>query len=434
MAAKFPQALIPEFLSIYDAKAKDEIWKNLSAIVREFWNSRVMSPDSAPISDEDCDRVIMILDRSGKGNTPSSEAIARVMIAQGAWRRMFNLFHTDKELGFAVNSILVAASADERIKAIDHLYEINKGRKNYVTGQSGNAVGALLAGFDPLNNLSLVSLSHRKKLMNFLELDAALDVESVSVGELMVRTNEILRAGLAASGISGSARTLSCFCYTREMEALWLGRHATSVRGSAGETISINVPTKNEDDLESQTEDKSADTDIRESLQIQACLADIGAKMGLKIWLPKSDRARVLRNWSPDDGVLLDQLPIINEESVLKTVEQIDVIWLKGRSIIRAFEVEHTTSVYSGLLRMADLLALQPNLSIDLNIVAPKSRRDKVFGEILRPVFQLMEGGPLASKCAYISYESVRALREEKRLGFMSPDVISDIEERADEE
>ena len=114
MAAKFPQALIPEFLSIYDAKAKDEIWKNLSAIVREFWNSRVMSSDSAPISDEDCDRVIMILDRSGKGNTPSSEAIARVMIAQGAWRRMFNLFHTDKELGFAVNSILVAASADER--------------------------------------------------------------------------------------------------------------------------------------------------------------------------------------------------------------------------------------------------------------------------------------------------------------------------------
>src|SRR5690242_21750466 len=33
-------------------------------------------------------------------------------------------------------------------------------------------------------------------------------------------------------------------------------------------------------------------------------------------------------------------------------------------SIVRAFEVEHTTSVYSGILRMADLLALQPNMDI----------------------------------------------------------------------
>lgn len=434
MPPKIPKELISEFLSVYDAKAKDEIWRNLSTIVRDFWNTRVMASDSAPISDQDCDRVIMILDRNGKGNSPQTEAIARVMVPQGAWRRMFNEFHSDRGLGLAVNEILVAATLDERIKAINHLYEINKGRKNYVTGQSGNAIGALLAGFDPLNNLSLVSLSHRKTLLKFLELESALDLENVSVGELLVKTNDILRTGLEANGIGGSARTVSCFCYTRDMEALWLGRHATSVRGSAGETISINVPTKSENDLESQVEPKASDTDIRESLQIQACLADIGAKMGLKIWLPKSDRARVLKSWVPDDGVLLDQLPIINEESVLKTVEQIDVIWLKGRSIIRAFEVEHTTSVYSGLLRMADLLALQPNLSIDLNIVAPLSRRDKVFGEILRPVFQLMEGGALASKCAYISYESVRALREEKRLSFMSPDVIGSIEERADEE
>ena len=46
------------------------------------------------------------------------------------------------------------------------------------------------------------------------------------------------------------------------------------------------------------------------------------------------------------------------------------------RSIVRAFEVEHTTAVYSGLLRMADLLALQPNMDIRLHIVAPDERRD----------------------------------------------------------
>ena len=41
----------------------------------------------------------------------------------------------------------------------------------------------------------------------------------------------------------------------------------------------------------------------------------------------------------------------------------------------RAFEVEHTTAIYSGLLRMADLLALQLNMQIRLHLVAPEERR-----------------------------------------------------------
>lgn len=390
----------------------------------------MMGAGHDPISDDDCDRVIMILDRNGRGNSPQTEAIARVMIPQGAWRRMLNEFHIDKELGGAVNKILISTGLEERAQAINLLYELNKGRKNYVTGPSGNAVGALLAAFDPLNNLSLVSLSHRKKLLRFLDLDYPIDFEKESIGRLIVQTNEMLREGLAAHRVSGSARTVSCFCYTREMEALWLGRHDASVRSGDSE-IQISVPTKSvEEDVQVSTD--QGDSEIRESHQIQAALAEIGERLNLKVWLPKSDRVRVLKSWSPEAGTLLDQLPIINEESVLKTVEQIDVIWLKGRSIIRAFEVEHTTSVYSGLLRMADLLALQPNLSICLHIVAPSSRRDKVFGELLRPVFQLMEGGALSEKCSYISYESVRGLQSERRLGRMTPDVIEDIEERAE--
>jgi hypothetical protein len=60
----------------------------------------------------------------------------------------------------------------------------------------------------------------------------------------------------------------------------------------------------------------------------------------------------------------------------------------------RAFEVEHTTAIYSGLLRMADLLALQLNMDIRLHIVAPDEKRDKVLREIKRPVFSLLDRGP----------------------------------------
>jgi hypothetical protein len=58
------------------------------------------------------------------------------------------------------------------------------------------------------------------------------------------------------------------------------------------------------------------------------------------------------------------------------------VLWLKGNSIVAAFEVESTTSVYSGLLRMADLITMQPNINIPLYIVAPDERRNKVIQEV----------------------------------------------------
>ena len=139
--------------------------------------------------------------------------------------------------------------------------------------------------------------------------------------------------------------------------------------------------------------------------------------MGLKIWVPRNDRAAVLDEWKGDHNALLDRLPLNYDDVTLKTVERIDVLWLKGRSIQRAFEVEHTTSIYSGLLRMADLLALQPNMDIRLHIVAPEERREKVFAEIRRPVFSLLESGPLSESCTFISYESVRELAKEEQPG-----------------
>ena len=120
------------------------------------------------------------------------------------------------------------------------------------------------------------------------------------------------------------------------------------------------------------------------------------------------------------------------DTTTLDTIEQIDVLWLKGRSISRAFEVEHTTAVYSGLPRMADLLALQPNMDIRLHIVAPDERREKVFREMLRPVFSLLDRGPLARSCTFLSYESVEAIRNIGHLAHTNDSIIADYEEKAE--
>ncbi|MBO0937909.1 hypothetical protein J2I47_15230 [Fibrella sp. HMF5335] len=171
----------------------------------------------------------------------------------------------------------------------------------------------------------------------------------------------------------------------------------------------------------------------RDSIRIQALLAEIGERMNLKIWIPRSDRQRVLDVWQPKTTCLLEQLPLNYDSATLKTIENIDVLWIKGRSIVRAFEVEHTTSIYSGILRMADLMALQPNLSIEAHIVAPIDRKEKVLQEISRPVFAFLEKGPLSESCTFISYESVIELSQEKRLEYMTDSVLEEYTEYAED-
>ena len=155
--------------------------------------------------------------------------------------------------------------------------------------------------------------------------------------------------------------------------------------------------------------------------------------MGFKIWLPRNDRASVQREWSPEsDDQLLETLPLNYDDTTLQTIENIDVLWIKGRTIIRAFEVEHTTAVYSGILRMADLLALQPNMDIKLHIVAPESRKQKVFTEILRPVFSLLERAPLSESCTYLSYDAIEELMQLKHIGHISDSVLDEFVEEAE--
>jgi len=196
----------------------------------------------------------------------------------------------------------------------------------------------------------------------------------------------------------------------------------------ADKDVTVSVP----EDHEQEPEVEAA-AGARESIRIQALLAEIGARMGMQIWLSRSDRAAVLAEWRGEHAPVLERLPLNYDDTTLRTIEQIDVLWLKGRAIKRAFEIEHTTSVYSGILRMADLLALQPNMDIQLHIVAPDPRREKVFQELRRPVFSLLDRGPLSESCTYLSYESVRELGGQPHLSHLSDSVLDEYEESAED-
>lgn len=205
------------------------------------------------------------------------------------------------------------------------------------------------------------------------------------------------------------------------------------VKTMEGEVV-VTVPDDDDEGDEEAAVEEEKTPEARQSIQMQAKLAEIGAIMGFKVWLPAADRSRVRELVQRDyqSAFIEDHLPLSYDKTTIDTIERIDVLWLDGRSIVRAFEVEHTTAVYSGLLRMADLLALIPNMDIRLHIVAPDERREKVFSELQRPVFSLLNRKPLSHRCTFISYDSVEAIRNLEHLAYTNDRIINEYEDAAE--
>lgn len=187
-----------------------------------------------------------------------------------------------------------------------------------------------------------------------------------------------------------------------------------------------SVPTDEAADVAADTEPASTT-----HTEIQYLLLKLGSDMGFHVHVAINDQSR---QWK---GQRLGNMPRRRERLpqqfdpvTNRTIELIDVLWLNGNSIEAAFEVESTTSIYSGLLRMSDLLARQPNISVPLFLVAPQDRRKEVVRQVNRPTFATMNP-PLVDVCRYISFERLRdALAEAKEyVSYLRPTWLQTISE-----
>ena len=143
--------------------------------------------------------------------------------------------------------------------------------------------------------------------------------------------------------------------------------------------------------------------------QIQGWLRDLGISLGFDVWIASNDRSREYGNGLLADGCL-KQWPQ-GAEKGLDSVRLIDVIWLVSGNaqVAAAFEVEHSTSIYSGIVRMLDLaLGTQVGAASTLFLVAPDNRRDEVAQQLKRPAFsRVSELG-----IRYLPYSQLQEHRE----------------------
>jgi hypothetical protein len=192
--------------------------------------------------------------------------------------------------------------------------------------------------------------------------------------------------------------------------------------------ISVTIPDA-QDEVENDEPNEA--TEVSMHTEIQWLLLKLGQDMGLEVWIAHNDKNKAFNGFRfSDQPKLLKKLPHRFDEATQKTVELIDVLWVKGQAIIAAFEIENSTAIYSGLLRLSDLTAMQPDLTTPLYIVAPDERQHKVISEINRPTFS--KATNLAERCNYISYSALRRAITEARkfVAHLDPNFIKDYSER----
>ena len=128
----------------------------------------------------------------------------------------------------------------------------------------------------------------------------------------------------------------------------------------------------------------------RTHTEVQGWLRDLGHALGFNVWIASNDVGRSYSGGRLGDGCLSALPAAVAGSAGADAVRLIDVLWLERDSgkVAGAFEVEHTTSIYSGIVRLLDLaLGTAQEAAQGLFLVAPDSREEDVRAQLARPAF-----------------------------------------------
>ncbi|MCD6672685.1 MAG: type II restriction endonuclease [Burkholderiaceae bacterium] len=143
--------------------------------------------------------------------------------------------------------------------------------------------------------------------------------------------------------------------------------------------------------------------------EMQGWLRDLGFSLGFDVWIASNDGSRPYADGRLGDGCVT-QLAVEGVPAA-ESVRLINVIWLDrtSRRVAAAFEVEHSTSIHSGIVRMLDLALGSPlGEGSTLFLVAPDERRADVAHQLRRPAF--MRVAELGIR--YLPYGALREHRQ----------------------
>ncbi|MBI2284523.1 MAG: hypothetical protein HYU71_12495 [Bacteroidetes bacterium] len=127
--------------------------------------------------------------------------------------------------------------------------------------------------------------------------------------------------------------------------------------------------------------------------EMQYHLLKIGSALGYDVIAASNDRSKSYCGNS-FSFISLQQFPEISlDRETLNTVKLIDVLWFQKttNNVIAAFEVEKSTSIYSGILRLTDLSYTIADGDEVFYLIVPDKREKDVLLQLSRPAIKQNE-------------------------------------------
>jgi hypothetical protein len=172
---------------------------------------------------------------------------------------------------------------------------------------------------------------------------------------------------------------------------------------------------------EVEQQSQRSERELSDHTRIQWLLAKIGHQVGCDVWIAANDQSK---SWNGErlGDLSLKRLPPLLDSLSRRFITLIDVLWLRGDDVIAAYEIEHTTSISSGLLRLYDLDALYPTSTMHLCIVVPNPSLKRIQAVLARPAFQRLH---MQERCIIIQEEALLQQAEHILRWASSPSVIT---------
>lgn len=438
--------LIKDYLKGYDPTKSINEWNSLNNAFKKVWQNKVLNDNYPELSEfDDIQPVIRILDKHGRrkyevtseidGNNIKErldnianelgiiheydiqnnfikiinmDAVANCMIPQKKWNKLFNDLKKDLKLKNKLNYLFLEKNTEDKINLINELKVINDKNGYNLIKPKGVALNAILVAYDFELYPSIVSLKDRIEIVDFFNLQnlSKEDFNSMNYGEKIIKTNTALLDFKNKFDLNIDTNTLSKLLYQDPIRNIW-----------RKEEKKITPPKKPKIEPGKGIESKFEIEDIPKKIEIvdegidnhtkiQWHLIQLGKLKKYDVWVALNDKNKTYGNEKFND-ITVNDLPLHGfKDDEGKIIKNIDVIWLKNDQISHLFEIEFTTSIYSGILRMSDLITLQPYLPIKLYIVAPETRRNEAIRIMNRPSFKHLYKSKRTFE--FLSFEDVK--------------------------
>lgn len=150
-----------------------------------------------------------------------------------------------------------------------------------------------------------------------------------------------------------------------------------------------------------------------------AILIELGNMLGYVTYTADPSRKSDIIGKTLNEIALLKEIPPFTYKKLLDTVKNVDVIWFKDEFPAYCFEVEHTTGVTMGLLRLYQIRNFTNALFF---VVAPSGIISRFQTEILKDPFHKIK-----KRYAFRSYNDLVEFYEEaKRYHYLKEKFIKD--------